>query len=146
MSAYFVSAETIADAAYALRFDVPNAPNPYFGSMGTTAIGQIIWQLNALALAELYGEDMEEHLGSIVGYTDNTKPAHSLDKWQRLRSLECLTYQCAEGTVPQTALFKAMEEAEHAIVLKLSGKSNIHEAKSAINNTPEYEKAGWGRG
>jgi len=50
---------------------------------------------------------------------------------QVYKSIQCLSYQCAEGDVPQTELYKFLDELENTIA---------HEIVSQI---PEYSKAGW---
>lgn len=144
MSAYFVAAETIADAAYALMFDVPGGCEPY-DALSAVSLGQVLWQLNALALYEAYNEDLGELMGTIATYTQESRPDPSPDEWQRLKSLQCLVYQCAEGSVPETDLYKAMEHAENLITRRLTGKASLPMAKEALTADSRYEKASWGR-
>lgn len=137
MSAYFVTPETVIDAAFALKFDVQDSA---FDSLGLAAVGQLLWQLNALALKERYDEDMEEYLGQIIGLTEATRPEVSTSEWQRLKSLKNLSYQCAEGDVPETELYRLMEAAEEEIGERLTGGVGV------IYDRPEYEAAEWNRG
>lgn len=51
---------------------------------------------------------------------------------QALKSLQCLKYQCSEGDVPESVLFKFLEDCEHAIM------------SSIIRAMPEYENTQWG--
>lgn len=55
----------------------------------------------------------------------------SLNKFQCLKSMECLHYQCSEGNVPETKLYKFLSE-----LIEL-WKNYI------IEELPEYEKAQW---
>ena len=48
-----------------------------------------------------------------------------------LKSLQCWQYQCSEGDIPDTPLFKMFNEVEHAI------------ADWIIGTMPEYEQADW---
>jgi hypothetical protein len=146
MSAYFVSAETIADAAYALRVDMKETPAPCVAAHDITGLGRVLWQLNALALWEQYQDPIGSNLPFIAAYTIDTRPSASEDPWQRFKSLQCLIYQCAEGTVPSTDLFKTMEHAENVLAMNLTGCIKIADAKKAMETMPEYENASWGRG
>ena len=48
------------------------------------------------------------------------------------KSLQCLVYQCSEGNVPETRLYKFLEDLEHLLAYWI------------VNSLPEYEKAEWG--
>lgn len=144
MSAFFVSPATISDAAYALIHDTP-AGSP-FDNMRVHFLGQLLMQLNALALHERYGDEIEgEHLAAIVAFTEDDRPMASDNEWQRFKSLSCLIYQCDEGSVPETDLFKAMDAARDAIAKRLTGKSDAGDALTAAYDHPDYNQAGWGR-
>lgn len=74
-------------------------------------------------------------------YGDNGKPARltfipasGLPKWsdvQLFKYLECLSYQCAEGDVPESAIYKELESLIGQIARAIVGKSD------------EYEQAKW---
>ncbi|CDM57390.1 hypothetical protein [Rhizobium favelukesii] len=145
MSAYFVAAETIADAAYAIKHDVPGGLKPY-DALSPVSLGQVLWQLNALAVYEANNEDLGALMGTIATYKQESRPDPSPDEWQRYKSLQCLIYQCAEGTVPDTDLYKAMEDAETRIAVRLTGVSDPQTAKNAANSHSYYDNASWGRG
>jgi hypothetical protein len=50
---------------------------------------------------------------------------------QAFKSVQCLSYQCSEGNVPDSPLYKFLEELENII------------AKQIVSDLPEYEKAKW---
>jgi hypothetical protein len=52
--------------------------------------------------------------------------------YQALKSLNCWHYQCAEGDVPNTELFKGFSEIIHAI------------EGAIVSRIPEYDQAAWG--
>jgi len=54
-----------------------------------------------------------------------------LNKYQALKSMHCLRYQCCEGNIDKTDLYKFLDELIHA------WESYI------IDGIPEYENAGW---
>ena len=62
---------------------------------------------------------------------DWTGPGTNLNKFQALKSMHCLKYQCSEGNVPKTPLYKFLEDLIH------NWESYI------INEIPEYKNAGW---
>jgi hypothetical protein len=47
-------------------------------------------------------------------------------------ALDCLSYQCSEGNVPESALFKELEQVRDQI------------ACSIVRGLPEYSKVPWG--
>jgi hypothetical protein len=133
MSAFLVSNETmqraveaifVAEAGYGDVVEV----NP----KAATELGQQLFEINQAALAARYGDNDEPPKFVGKGFTARIKagPAQVLNV-QRLKSLQCLTYQCAEGDVPETALFKRAEAAEGKLAQKI------------VAQTPEYEKAAW---
>jgi hypothetical protein len=66
---------------------------------------------------------------AVKNYKYTNRPASWI---QRLKSLHCFTYQCAEGNVPKSKLYKLCIEKEHEL------------ANAIINEMPEYDKAKWG--
>jgi len=49
-----------------------------------------------------------------------------------LKALECWSYQCAEGDIPDDSLYKAMERVENAM------------RRAIVDALPEYKRASWG--
>ena len=47
------------------------------------------------------------------------------------KSLGCLTYQCCEGNVPETELYRFLEDLENTI------------AREIVHSMPEFDKAEW---
>jgi hypothetical protein len=52
---------------------------------------------------------------------------------QAIKSLQCWLYQCTEGNVPETRLFKLLDD----VILKAMMKGYIY-------SLPEYDQADWG--
>lgn len=50
---------------------------------------------------------------------------------QVYKSLQCFLYQCSEGTVPETKLFKFMEEFSHQLAYQI------------VTTLPPYKNAEW---
>lgn len=85
--------------------------------------------LNIQALQERYGDSKEMYKDS--KYIERINVILDLDKFQLLKALQCLRYQCSEGNVPDTKGYKELEEIIHEV------------AMSIIYSMPEYEGAEW---
>jgi len=83
--------------------------------------------LNSLALKVRYNEEPSPgYKFCSIKYTEA-----SSCKIQLLKSLQCLIYQCSEGSVIKTGLYKKLLEV----------KSDLQDL--IIRDLPEYEKAVW---
>jgi hypothetical protein len=93
MSAFIVSERTMHRTVHALM--PPDAPCAACDEMG-----QQLYRLNAEAVLQRYGrpEDVRRYRYAVV-----FSPLI-----QQLKSLNCLIYQCSEGTVPQTTLYQSL--------------------------------------
>jgi hypothetical protein len=127
MSAFFVSAETIADAVACLQEAGVVAPD-----MDAVDLGKALWITNAAALAARYGDAYEQFQADIDAYD---APPASLNPWQRYKSLCCLVYQCSEGDVPEFEIYRTMAEADAILTARLG----------YFEGRKEYETAKWGR-
>lgn len=124
MSAFFVGRETInAAATFVLMNEGPRSLDDI------TAVGQSLWTMNALALEERYeSEYANDYLAVINGYEFSHMIGVSFAAL--LKATDCLLYQCAEGNVPEMALYKK---------LKAMADRYGHTKLSA-----QYEAAPWG--
>ena len=96
-----------------------------------TTIGRKLFAMNYEALRQLYGD--ERNVWDGQNYKATVKPPTKLADWVAgFKAIECLGYQCDEGNVPETDLFKALEAAEGKIATKI------------VSMLPEYERAPWG--
>ena len=87
-------------------------------------IGQALWDMNVDAYNARYvGDDQ-------VKDTYKYKQVF-INKHQAFKSLECLHYQCSEGGIPDTELFKELTQ----ILLSL--------AHMIVSNSAEYNAAKW---
>lgn len=86
--------------------------------------------LNVESLVQRYGQDEREENEGIYAETKNDAP-HDLTAVEFYKSLCCWLYQCAEGNVPETPLYIAMEKIAHMGELCVNKMS------------PEYEAAPW---
>ena len=97
------------------------------------ALVKSLLALNIQAVHERYGDTSLDTMPGKNGmktsdYTFKIEPGSRV---RVLKSLSCLTYQCAEGHVPETPLYKFLEDLENAI------------AMSIVHAMPEYINGGW---
>lgn len=86
-------------------------------------LGDELFALNADAVSQRYEEPAEK-----IEYRFEWA---ACNKYQALKSLSCLLYQCSEGDVPNRALYKALEDCKSALMYEI------------IARLPEYESAKW---
>jgi len=129
MSAFLVSEKTlyncmkaITKAQYsALYKDIDGSQKKF------KIIFMALNSLNSLALKVRYNEEPSPgYKFCSIKYTEA-----SSCKIQLLKSLQCLIYQCSEGSVIKTGLYKKLLEV----------KSDLQDL--IIRDLPEYEKAVW---
>jgi hypothetical protein len=98
-------------------------------------LAQKLFMLNLDAVKQRYPEENEQGLpGPIVLVPERYDGRYTEGCENPIRvykSLQCLVYQCSEGNVPETSLYKMLEELEHALAYWI------------VNNLPEYDKAEW---
>lgn len=92
-------------------------------------LAQDLFKLNCNAVNQRYGEGQAKEFRSLVF---NFKTISLVNPLQVYKSLGCLIYQCSEGNIPETNLYKMLEEIQDTL------------ARSIINRLPEYDKAYWG--
>jgi hypothetical protein len=86
--------------------------------------------LNDRAVNARYGEGTSSKDREGITYRFKWEP--TISKIQVLKSLQCWTYQCAEGDIPETSeLYKVAEEVVGYL------------AASIVSSLPEYDKAQW---
>jgi hypothetical protein len=87
-------------------------------------LGDRLYKLNASAVAQRYREEAET-----VKYDDEL--FLSFSKINMLKALQCLNYQCSEGDIPDTPIYKALNDIEHSL------------ASIIIHDLKEYDDAPW---
>lgn len=88
-----------------------------------------MFQLNIKAIEQRYGEGQAKEFRPLDFEYKFNLPVSDIIT---LKALKCLLYQCSEGDVPETQLFKDLESLEYDIM-------NI-----IIRAIPEYDQAPWG--
>ena len=102
--------------------EVPNI-NP----VNNKTLYHVMENMNALALNARYNDEISECLSPYPANAN--KPANMAALY---KSLKCYLYQCTEGDVPESDLYKAIENISTTI------------AEYIISDLPEYELAAWG--
>lgn len=88
-----------------------------------------MFQLNCDGVNARYGASEAEKFRPLdFAY----RPEWCLSLVQVLKSLQCWMYQCCEGDVPQSNLYRFFEEVEAYLASKI------------VKDLPEYNKAEWG--
>ena len=98
-----------------------------------SAIGKALYAMNTAAIKDRYPHhpDMAEH-GEQLAKSYVYVPQQRRVGVVIYKAMRCLLYQCSEGNVPETALYKELE--------KLADEW----AGSIVADLPEYERAPWG--
>jgi hypothetical protein len=97
--------------------------------------GEELLKLNLMAYYSRYGhlEEVKKDIKETVeGYKFEEIELKDRQYLQVLKSLHCFLYQCSEGDIPETPLFKCIEKISQLL------------AENIINKLPDYEKAAWG--
>jgi hypothetical protein len=89
--------------------------------------------LNIEAVHQRYGDTSIETMPGKVGQKleDYAYRFNHSTLVQVYKSVQCLSYQCAEGNVPETQLYKFLEDLENTL------------AKEIVSALTEYNKAAW---
>ncbi|MNU37270.1 hypothetical protein D3C71_259230 [compost metagenome] len=126
MSAFFVTDKTIADAVQCMNEC----------GIARDGLARDLWNLNVLALQHRYDANPKDYEGAIAAYAD---PRPSSDPYQLLKSTNCLIYQCSEGDVPETPLYKELERASEALSVRL-GEPDMSGERDARYDTAEWDR------
>lgn len=98
-------------------------------------LGLALYNLNIHAVSQRYpGDTLNTLPGTYEGerlcpYT--FERIDGVTSVQAFKSIQCLTYQMAEGNVPESSLYKAIEKIENEI------------CRHIVTSLPEYDKAVW---
>lgn len=150
MSAFLVSERTINRvASYAAHDDfaqkhpevaailqgiigVPSAADISSG-VGIREFAKCLMDLNELGLVARYGAESThgERVAWRENYSFHLEAGYS-QPYEALKALRCLIYQCSEGDVPESALFKALDQLSAELAMRI------------VQDSDAYQKAkGW---
>lgn len=88
-----------------------------------------LYLLNQAALMQRYDDKPDSSYVQIPKF--EWKLAAMVSPISCLKAIHCLSYQCAEGNVPEEPLYKWLENVGHAL------------ADQIVSKTKEYDEAGW---
>ncbi len=94
-------------------------------------LGMSMHMLNVQAVNERYRENQSPDV-SYRFLEPAIMPTHNPSRIQVLKSLRCLIYQCSEGSVPETDLYRALDKLAGSIALDI------------VRDLPAYDEAEWG--
>ena len=97
--------------------------------VGLVRLGVRMFALNALGVNARYGREQAQEFRTLEYTFQHTIPPSTI---QAHKSLSCWLYQCSEGKVPETKLYKLMQQVKHLI------------AEDIVQSLPAYNLAKWG--
>ena len=99
------------------------------GSNWDNKLASAMFQLNCDGVNARYGEGEAQSFRPL-NFTYKTEQYFSLV--EVFKSLQCYTYQCCEGDIPETTLYQFFAEMENYLAVKI------------VTGLPAYDKATWG--
>ena len=93
---------------------------------------KIDWKKFGQALLDMNYEAVNQRYNEKEKASKFKLKSTDFDIYQKIKNLHCLHYQCMEGNIPETNLFKFIEELDYII------------ESSIISSNQLYEKAKWG--
>jgi hypothetical protein len=101
------------------------------GKLGwTERLSHAMFQMNVIAVDVRYGSGEARKSRPLNYHYEVTEPVPMV---QVLKSLQCWLYQCSEGTIPGTGLYKLFDtDVQMYLMSKI------------IDTLPEYQRAKWG--
>lgn len=133
MSAFIVTNRTITQAIEALKLSQSFRYNGMYldDPDHIKALGNELLALNAAAVAQRYDEPVEIH--------DYRFEWPTCNKYQALKSLDCLIYQCSEGDVPERPLYKVLKDCQHGLMYEIVASSSEYQAAKWNADDPTHE-------
>ena len=145
MSAYMVEDKTINKIVAGIEYCVkhgdgsrfPTFQQSYLIAFGLTNVnresleklGHILFDMNIESINQRYGEGEAETFRPLDYQYHVEPPPLAVHLY---KALQCFTYQCYEGDVPETTIYKTLEEFIRDL------------AQHIVYQLPDYNKAPWG--
>lgn len=106
-------------------------------TLAGTRLAQKLYALNIEAVSQRYPYDTFDSMPGPCDKAGISEYQHEDRQWhydplQHYAALSCLIYQCSEGSVPETALYRDLCEAQRRLACEIIS-----------TRVPEAEKAGW---
>ena len=147
MSAWYVGTESLSmmtdiisrylvGGFNSFGFEFPIEIHTLFDGEPDKRIFNALAGTNLEALEARYGKETAAEMFDGKDYEDGHdiwQPRNGVQPWhyQLLKSLNCYVYQCSEGKVPDTPIYKAID------------KLAVKVAEYIATHQPEYEQAEW---
>jgi hypothetical protein len=124
MSAFIVGTRTMHKIVSGIlnAVDTFNSVSAQLPNAGTV-IGCALYEMNSRAIEARYHEK-----GAVPDYRFADPHATEVE---RFKAMQCLLYQCAEGTVPDEPVYKELEAVSRALAGKI------------VCDLPAYDRAAW---
>ena len=134
MSAFMVSSQTINSLAYKMldQKDVLRVPcdkrfdNPFkllLRFQSWEELSDALHLMNLEAIRQRYGQ---EYIEGVVGYVDLDAKPKKLSNVQFFKSLNCLLYQCSEGDVTDSQLYKELDQFSDGLPMEIMLESKAY--------------------
>jgi hypothetical protein len=111
------------------KYDAKNSKVVNIGTITAETLFRVLEFMNAESLSQRYDDNIKDNVSAQI-------PAFpfwgNLNKVEIFKLIQCYTYQCAEGNVPESPLYKAMETLENEVCYDI------------VKAMPEYDTAAWG--
>jgi len=129
MSAFLMSNKTISKLAYALSGEGTDTRELHEDYEKPEVLALDLYRLNIKALVNRYGKEEIEKEGAFEFIKTDEFNESNKDLAQYYRSLRCFLYQCSEGDVIETKLFKLLDGISNQIAHRIA--SNWADEKGA---------------
>lgn len=127
MSAFIVSDTGMNNVVSAILAHGQDFDYEFHGSAihptNMTAIGRALFDLNNESMRQRYGQKEEIDNYEFI----RVKPS----EFQTLMSIRCLLYQCSEGNVCETPMYKELQILAYYV------------ARDIVDELPQYKLANW---
>jgi hypothetical protein len=143
MSAFMVEDRTINDSVAFLK-SLTNTQSwiltPFVGlgyelknMTDRERLAKDLFQLNIYGVNARYGDNQAQEFRPLnFHFKDKVSSAKRFNIIQCIKSLHCLIYQCSEGNVPESCLFKATQ----SVIQNLESQ--------VVSSMAAYDRAEWG--
>lgn len=129
MSAFIVGHETMQRCAIGFLLGTMPYGAPLANEAEVTETGRKLYAMNQQALVERYNDNTPAP--EFTGQRMRPLTYSKQELVQIYKSMHCLLYQCSEGDVPDSELFKQLELAAGAVASRI------------VNMMHEYQQATW---
>jgi hypothetical protein len=112
MSAFIVSDETMHRVVQAMDLYAPSPDYLTKDDEANTMVGRMLFSMNNDAIRERYQDRYPDMFCDPQDYVYQPVEATTGELY---RAVACFTYQCAEGSVPESELYKLVEMVERQL-------------------------------